>query len=344
MIPKQQVNMADVARRTGVSIATVSRALRGERGVSDKTRLRIRAAADELAYVVSPEASSLSGGSTGRVAVVVPRINAWYYSSVLAGIENELRAGGLDTLLYCLEVSSQREAFFEQLPLRRKVDAVIVVAFPLTRQERIRLEEIGVSVVIISAHAGHFPSVNIDDQRAAEQAVGHLTRIGHTKIGMIRAVDPEGLAYESDLRRLAGYRAQLAKAGLAEEFVVAPPWGTEGGEHGMELLLSGPDVPTAVFCFSDEVAVGALRTLRRAGIPVPQSMSVIGIDDHPVAELADLTTVRQPVKEKGTAAGRAVIELLGGHPPAERAAVLPTHLVVRGSTAPPTSGTVHQRT
>ena len=83
MIPKQSVNMADVARRTGVSIATVSRALRGERGVSEATRLRIQRAADELAYVISPEASKLSGGATGRVAVVVPWIDAWFYSRIL---------------------------------------------------------------------------------------------------------------------------------------------------------------------------------------------------------------------------------------------------------------------
>ncbi|WP_411194633.1 LacI family DNA-binding transcriptional regulator [Rhodococcus jostii] len=332
--------MADVARRTNVSIATVSRALRGEPGVSEPTRLRIQAAANDLAYVISPEASGLSGGATGRVAVVVPGINAWFYSTVVAGIEKELRAAGLDTLLYCLEVSTQREAFFTHLPLRRKVDAIIVVAFPLTPQERIRLEEMGVSVAIVGAHAGDFLSINIDDQRAAEQAVGHLTRLGHTKIGMIRAVDPEGMSYESDRSRLAGYRAELKKAGLTgDDLVVTPPWGIEGGEHGMELLLSKPDVPTAVFCHSDEVAVGALRTLRRAGIPVPQAMSVISIDDHPVAELADLTTVRQPVEEQGAVAGHAIVEMLNGHEPTERATVLPTQLVIRGSTARPPSET-----
>lgn len=335
VIPKQSVNMADVARRTGVSIATVSRALRGEKGVSEATRLRIQRIADELAYVISPEASKLSGGATGRVAVVVPWIDAWFYSRILAGIEHELRAADLDVMLYCLEESSQRESFFERLPLRRKVDAVIAVAFPLTGPERARLEEMDVTVVVIGAHAGDFPSVRIDDELAARQAVGHLIRIGHTRIGMIRTVDPEGRSWEGDIARVAGFHGALADAGLDDDCIATVPWGIEGGERGMELLLSRADVPTAVFCHSDEVAVGALRTLRRAGIPVPAGMSVIGIDDHPTAELADLTTVRQPVAEQGVEAGRVVVDLLSGREPEERAVVLPTHLVVRGSTARP---------
>ena len=101
MIPRQTVNMTDVAQRCGVSIASVSRALRGEPGVSPATRDRIMSAARELAYVVSPEASRLSGGSTGRVGVVVPRIDAWFYATVLAGVAGEFDAGIVDnTLLY----------------------------------------------------------------------------------------------------------------------------------------------------------------------------------------------------------------------------------------------------
>ena len=110
------------------------------------------------------------------------------------------------------------------------------------------------------------------------------------------------------------------------------------GADGMDRLLSVRRPPTAVFAFSDEVAVGALRTLRRAGIPIPSAVSVIGIDDHPLAELCDLTTVYQPVEEQGVRAARIALSLLGGTPVDAEQVTVPTHLVIRNTTAPTTAG------
>src|SRR5687768_8976127 len=115
--------MADVARRAGVSTATVSRALRDVPGVSPSTRMRIKEIADELSYVVSPEASRLSRGGTGRIAVVVPKIQIWFYASMLAGIDAALAEAEMDVLVYQVDGEEQRTRFFQQLPVRRKVDA-----------------------------------------------------------------------------------------------------------------------------------------------------------------------------------------------------------------------------
>ena len=338
MIPRQTVNMTDVARRSGVSIASVSRALRGEPGVSPDTRDRIMSAARELAYVVSPEASRLSGGPTGRVGVVVPRIDAWFYSTVLAGIAGEFDSVGIDLVLCTLPDSPARHRFFESLPLRRKVDAVIVVSVPLASRERGRLDQLGVPTVQVGGHqpAADRPWIGIDDESAARQAVGHLLRIGHRDIAMIQAVDDEGTAWAADQARISGFHTQIVEAGIAEPTVVRVPWGIEGGAHGMEILLSGPRLPTAVFCHSDEIALGALRTLRKSGISVPHQISVIGVDDHPSAELSELTTVAQPVREQGRLAARRVLaELRDEDHPAAARTILPTRLVVRSSTAPP---------
>src|SRR5262245_29172734 len=115
--------MSDVAREAGVSIATVSRALRGVPGVGQPTRDRIREIADRLSYVVSPEASALSRGRTGRVAVVVPRLDAWFYSAMLASMAPVLRQADMDMLVYQVEGEEQRTRFLRDLPARRKVDA-----------------------------------------------------------------------------------------------------------------------------------------------------------------------------------------------------------------------------
>jgi LacI family repressor for deo operon, udp, cdd, tsx, nupC, and nupG len=336
VIPKQQVSMADVAAQCGVSIASVSRALRGEPGVSTETRERVRRVADQLAYVVSPEASALSGGATRRVGVVVPKIDTWFYSSVVAGMADALQAADLDLMLCCLQGSSQRRQFFDTLPLRRKVDAVIVVAAPLSAAERARFDELNVPLAFLGGRPqGGSPWVGIDDKLAAEQAVAHLLRIGHRNIAMIQAVDPEGVAWEGDKARVAGFHAQLDLAGIGDPKAVVVEWGIDGGARGMEMLLSEPSIPTGVFCHSDEVAVGAVLTLRRAGITVPQEISVIGVDNHPSAELVGLTTVGQPGHQQGTVAAEMVAEMLAGGTVAAPHRVLPTRLVVRGSTAPP---------
>lgn len=334
---QQPVNMADVARQAGVSTATVSRALRDRPGVSEPTRVRIKKLASDLAYVISPEASRLSGGVTGRVAVVVPSINLWFFASMLAGIEGVLRDADLDVLIYHVEGAEDRRLFFERLPARRKVDAVIVIALPVPEQEAKRLDLMGVQVVVAGGTMRDYPHVRIDDFEVAHQAIHHLAQLGHRRIAMIRTEDPEGAVWAADLSRSEGYMEALKGFGItpSKELMVTVPWGIDGGARAMDRLLSLREPPTAVFAYSDEVAMGALRSLRRAHIPVPERMSIVGVDDHPMAELNDLTTVRQPVVRQGEMAGQLVLDLLHGRAPAERQVTVPTHLVVRGSTAPP---------
>jgi DNA-binding LacI/PurR family transcriptional regulator len=336
---QHSVNMADVARAAGVSIGTVSRALRDAPGVSEPNRLRIKSLAEELSYVVSPEASRLSRGSTGRVLVVAPTLNRWFYSTMLAGIERVLREAALDVLIYHVEGAADRHAFFAKLPARRKVDAVVVIAFPVTDDDVRRLELMGVAVVGAGGRLGGHPNVGIDDEAAAAKAVAHLTALGHRRIAMIRTQDPEGYVWPADTSRARGYRRALAEAGISADdaWVVTVPWGVAGGARAMEELLQWSEPPTAVFAHSDEVAIGALQTLRRADIPVPEHMSIVGVDNHPLAEPVDLTTVHQPVEEQGQVAGRLVLSLLHGGVPASPHVMLPTSLIVRGSTAPPDS-------
>ncbi|NAZ82462.1 substrate-binding domain-containing protein [Kineococcus sp. R8] len=335
--------MADVAVRAGVSISTVSRALGGVPGVSEATRVRIRAIADELAYVVSPEASHLARGSTGRVGVVVPAIHLWYFSSVVAGLEAVLRESELDLLLYHVGGPEDRRRFFDRLPARRKVDALVVVALPMTDEQRRRLDELGVALVFAGATSEDHPWVAIDDAAAAASAVNHLVTLGHERIAMIRTVEPDGGDWQADRGRLAGFREALQRGGLPErrDFVVTVPWGPDGGARAMDRLLALPDPPTGVFAYSDEVAIGALRSLRRARVDVPGAVSLVGLDDHPMADLTDLTTVAQFPAEIGRRAAAVVLRTLGLPVPADLDGVgvdgerPGTTLVVRGTTAPP---------
>ena len=159
MAGSAEINMADVARRAGVSTATVSRALRDVPGVSDRTRARIKQIADELSYVISPEASRLSRGGTGRIAVVVPKIDLWFYATMLSSIETVLCDAEMDVLIYQVDGREQRARFFQQLPARRKVDAVVLTALPVLRDEVERLDLMGVQVVVAGGRLRDYPHV-----------------------------------------------------------------------------------------------------------------------------------------------------------------------------------------
>ncbi|GIE95577.1 DNA-binding transcriptional regulator CytR [Paractinoplanes rishiriensis] len=322
--------MADVARHAGVSLATASRALSARPHVAPATRARVLAAAERLAYVISPEASRLAGGRTDRIAVVVPHLSRWFFGALLEGLEAVLREAGLDVLLY------HAGNFFQRLPARRKVDAVVVVGMPVAEPERARLELMGVHVVAAGGQVESYPYVSIDDTAAGRQAVDHLLFLKHRRIGMIATVEPGLPGWPARPGRTEAYHRAIAEAGLPDDpgLVVTVPWGGINGADAMDRLLSLREPPTAVYAHSDEVALGAMRTLRRAGLRIPEDVSVVGIDDHPLADLADLTTVAQPVYDQGSLAGRMVLSLLAGDPPGAGITV-PTRLVIRGSTAPP---------
>lgn len=330
------VNMADVAERAGVSIATVSRALRGVPGVSEPNRKRIRAIADDLMYVVSPEASGLSRRETDRVAVVVPRIDVWFYSTVLAAAESALRAAGMDVLIYQIDGQEQRSRFFQQLPARRKVDAVVLVALPMLPSEIDRLDLMGVHVVVAGGRLRNYPFVEVDDHAIATSAVDHLVALGHRRIAMIRTSDTDGTAWSSDVLRTQGYREALANHGLSAppDYLVSEPYGPDAGARGMQRLLALKEPPTAVFAYSDEIAVSALRTLQLAGLRVPEDISLIGADGHPLGELFGITTVEQSVGDQGRLAAETAIALLRGQE-VDPAVQVPSALLDRGSTAPP---------
>jgi DNA-binding LacI/PurR family transcriptional regulator len=332
-----QAGIIDVARRAGVSPSTVSRSLRGSAKVAQQTRDRVLRAAADLAYVPSPAASRLASGRTGAVGVVVPFASRWFFTEVLTGLEWPLRHAGYDLLLYNVGEPAGRTRFFATMPLRRRVDAVIAVASSFSPPERDALHALDVPLAVVGGHVAGFPRVGIDDAAGAATAVRHLLLLGHRDIMMISGDPQDAIGRATTSARRAGFEAALTEAGIrpGPDRVVSEPWGVAGGRRAMEQLLTRRRLPGAVFAESDEMALGALQTLRRAGLAVPDRVSLIGFDDHEMAPAADLTTVAQPVRRQGELAARLLIEMLDGGAPDRGDVLLPTRLVVRGSTGPP---------
>jgi len=334
----------DVAREAGVSTATVSRALRGLPRVSDATRARVLEAAERMQYVASPHAASLAGGRTRAVGVVVPNVTRWFFGSVVHAAEELLREEGYDLLLHNItgDPESRRRLFTAHLQ-RKRVDAVMVLALQPTAEETAALEQTGSPVVVVGGYVPDWPCVRIDDVQAASDATQHLVDLGHERIAHLGGVpDPEhaGLAFSAPSDRVRGYRQTMAAAGLSvdPDWVVTGDFTARAGLAACRTLLGAHHRPTAIFAGSDEMAFGAAQAVREAGLRVPEDISLVGVDDHELSEFFDLTTVAQPAGELGRLGARRLLDGLTALAPAPPDTIVPTRLVVRGSTAAPGAG------
>ena len=336
-----RASIVDVAQRAGVSVATVSRALRDMPNVSKATRDRVLRAAQELDYAASPLASGLVTGRVRAVGVVLPYAGRWFFAEVIRGIEEALRDHGYDLVLHVVSDGRRRADFFASLPVRRRVDALLVVALPLADDERDILRGLGLPLAVVAEPVAGLHGEFIDNVAAAKLAVQHLVNLGHRRIASIGGDlhGPERFSVPG--LRTQGFRDAMAEAGLP----VRPEWEVDGrftahgGELAMTALLSQPGGrPTGVFCQSDEMAFGALKALRRSGLRVPEDVSIIGVDDHELSDIFDVTTVAQPVVAQGAAAARWVVAQLEGtadpDAPLDDASLHPVRLVLRGSTGP----------
>lgn len=333
------LGIEEVAKRAGVSVSSVSRALRDVPGVSASTRLRVRAAADELGYVISASGSRLATGRTGTLAVVVPTAAKWFFGQVIAGAGSVIRAAGHDVLLFELGDAEGRERFFAEQRLRGRADGVIILSLGLTDAEEQMLRRLEIPVVLLGNTVQGFGSVLVDNLAASATAVQHLMNLGHEQIGFIGIDDHANVTAGSKVLRdrAAGYEKALQGAGLpvVPELRQSGEISVSGGRAAMVRLLSARVMPTAVFIGSDEMAFGALSVIRAAGLAVPDDLSVVGFDNHELADVLDLSTIDQGVRAQGETAARALLEALENPGTSPANLVLPTQLVLRASTAPP---------
>jgi len=324
----------DVASRAGVSVATVSRALRGLPHVSAATREKVLRAAEELDYRPNPHAARLAAGRSGTVGVAVPVLNSWFYANVLAGVEAVLAEEALDMHVIVVDGPDATERFIAGLPaLSKRVDGLVLCDLFMPDQLWEDLAGGPVPVATVGVDTGLFDSVTIDNVAAAEVAVGHLLDLGHTRIGLIGAGPDGATDNESAALRRRGTIAALGRRGLdlPADLDVAGSFSVAGGREAM-LELIGRGAPTAVFCISDEMAIGAMWAAEEAGLRVPEDLAVVGFDDQPVAEAVGLTTVRQPVSIMAARAAHLVLARLDGDDGPVQRHVMPTLLQKRKST------------
>lgn len=345
---RRRPTSADVARLAGVSRTTVSFVLneREDARISSETRRRVLDAAEQLGYHVHEPARQLAEGASRTVGLVLRQSPEHVAADALLSetLRGLVAAARSDRYRVLVEPLPPGGGTYAELVRSRQADG-LVISGPRSDDEELRqLAEDGFPIVLQGALEGvHLPSVDVDNRAAAARAVEHLTALGHRQIACITNAP---LAYTAAADRLSGYRDALAAAAIEvdERLIVEGDFDSTSGERAMRGLLALDDPPTAVFAASDVVAFGVLSALREAGLRVPADISVVGFDDIALAAYADppMTTIHTPAFDLGEMAGRIVLDLVGGRTVRTRT-VLPTELVLRRSTGPPTRGQARSR-
>lgn len=331
--------LADVAKLAGVSKSTASRALSGRGSVSGATKSRVSAAAKELGFVASSAAESLATGRSRNIAVVTPFINRWFYGEVIDGVESALIGAGYDLTLYRLtDDPEQRTALFNYFLVRKGVDAVIAVTLFINDDEIQRLRDLGKPIVGIGGKIPNIATFSIDDVVTARRATEYLIELGHRRVMHVGGDQEKQLDFEVHSNRLTGFRQALSAAGLSHhDDFIGDDFDMAGGYRSALRALADPATrPTAIVAGSDEIAIGVVTAARELGVRVPEELSVIGIDGHPLGETFGLTTMNQhPARQGSMAVAQALAQLGGGWDESDDAHLeLQVDLEIRSSTAP----------
>jgi LacI family repressor for deo operon, udp, cdd, tsx, nupC, and nupG len=331
-----KVGIKDIAALTGVSIATVSHAFRNPGRVSDLTREKVLKAAARLGYSPNHLAASLRTARSGNIVTIIPDVTDSYNSRIIKGIERAAHSRGYSVLLGNTQGSAEREKEYAAMARSRQADGIILMShrFPFDINAAPTAGEELPPIVNGSEFTGHkgIPSVSIDDRQAAIDAVSHLLDLGHRSISVITG-DMEST---SSQHRLDGVRIALREAGLEthDRNVIHGDYAMSDGERATREILANKEKPTAIFCFSDEIAIGCLHALRSLGLNVPGDLSVVGFDDVPFARYCapPLTTIAQPAEDIGATCANILLDMIDGKMPTQFRHILPHRLVVREST------------
>ena len=330
----------DVARQAGVSHTTVSRALHNSSLISTQTTERIQKIASELGYHPSVAARSLKTNRSQALGVIVSHIADPYFSEILQGIDDVAQENGYSLFIASAQHNPTRENAIVQTMREHRVDGVILCSPYFTPEQSKRLNSYDIPIVALNNQAtdNYRFAIYHDDVDGSRQACQHLIELGHKRIAYLG----NAASGRTTQERLSGFRQAMAEAGLAvqPEFIHQVCGNSaEQGLEGMDYFLELTERPTALICYNDWMAVGVLKGLRRAGLRVPEDISITGFDNIMYSDYTQppLTTIDQPKRTLGAEAALMMIEQLRADtkstPIETRIKRLKGKLIIRQSTA-----------
>jgi len=336
------ITIKDIAKKAGVSHSTVSRALSEHPSIPNETADRIKNIAADLGYVPSAVARGLKTSRSNALGVIVSRLDDPFFSKVLRGIEDVLQEARYSLFIAASNRDPSREKNIVQSMRERRVDGIIVCTTQFGEEHRSRLEHYGVPIIAIGNRevTDYRWLVYHDDFYGSIQIAKYLIELGHQKIAYLG----NSRAERTNLGRLNRFREEISAAGLSlrDNYIFHCPNGQpEGGEIGAKHFINLDDPPTAIFCFNDMLAIGAVKALREASLQIPRDCSVVGFDDIPFAAYTypPLTTFKQPKYQLGFEAAQMMYKVLQTDTDTDsiqgQTMMLRGELIVRETTAPP---------
>lgn len=332
------MNLEDIARKAQVSKSTVSRVVNGDPHVSAKTRQRVMAVIQQEQYTPNPAARALVTRRSNIIGVTIPQtVNVFfgdnsYFPMLLQGIAESANRHNHGMLLWLAESNEARSTFSQRVVRHREPDGLIITSIldgdPLF-EYLIQRKRRFVMVETPPSYADQVSFVTVDNVGAAKDAVRHLVDVGRRRIAHITG----DMLIQDAIDRLRGYREAMQEFGLLDESLIIPAkFNAEVGYMAMKRLLSLR--PDAVFCAGDTIAAGAIRAIQDAGMRVPDDIAIVGFDDLDVAisMRPQITTIRHSVQQVGFTAAQLLIDILDERIEHPHQIVLPTELIVRGST------------
>lgn len=328
--------MKDIARDLGVSLMTVSKALRNHTDISQQTRERVLKRMRELNYQPDWVARSMVTGRTYLVGLVLPDLMHSFFAEVATSVARKLQPLGYEVVISNTEEDAQIEQRHVEVLIARKVDGLILASAQHQKKPEIflALDRSGIPYVLIDRIVPGVSAnyVGVKDEEVGALATRHLLAQGCRRIAHIR-----GAAVSTGRGRLQGYRQALERAGLKvkPQYIVEGQHGDSGGYHAMLRLLKLRPLPDGVFCYNDPVAAGAIKAVLEAGLRVPEQIAIIGAGNVHYSDLlrVPLSTVDQSSSVIGERAAELLSETMGAKkPPEPRRIFIPPRLVVRDST------------
>lgn len=332
-------NIEDVARRAGVSIATVSRTFKHPELVAPATRDKVSKAASDLDFSISRSAAVFQTGQSFRIALLINGPwSTWFNTHMFEGLDSVFHPAGYDIAIYPIGTRHDRHDFFENLPIRRNADAVVIASFDVDPTEARHLHNINLPLIGVNAlpeDALSF-SISIDDEEGMRLATRHLIMLNHTNIVFISYTpltkDGSALRY-SAMRRLKGFRQECLDSGITPTVIEIPDDHT-AIDSALTQLFALKRMPSAICCQQDSIAVPLMTRLQRFGYSIPDNISIVGFDDSLYADQIGLTTVHQDPGAMGVIAAQRTLELIAGRQVEPTTQRVDPGIMFRSSTGP----------
>lgn len=329
-------NIEDIAKAAGVSRSTVSRVLNNDQYVSQTTRQRVMAIIEREGYSPNPAARALVTQRTQSIGVMIPHDlatifdNPWYFPTLLQGVSDRTTERGYAMLLWMGKSESAEDLLYRRITTNRLMDGLLVASATGDNPLIPHLLESGLPFVTVERPAVHGDRINyvtLDNIEGARTAVSHLARLGRRRIGIITGA----LNNMDGVDRLVGYKQALMQAGLPIDpaLIFEGNWDQPSGTVGARRLIqNGAD---AIFACNDIMALGVFEGAAEMGVSIPHDIALVGFDDLPLSAPVPLTTIRQPLRQKGSAAIDLLLDLIEERTVGPQHIFLPTQLVIRQS-------------